>query len=112
MSTPLAEGHTPAEDEAAERRSYVLGLLLALVLTVAAFSVVWLDLLSGLQALAALGVLALIQIVVHFRCFLHVQVARSHQDDLRLILFTGLIVLIIVAGTVWILWDQHARMMG
>lgn len=99
-------------DEAGERRSYILGLAWALVLTVAAFAVVWLDVLQGRHALLGLGALAVIQIIVHFRCFLHVQVAKSHQDDLRLILFTTLIVIIIVAGTVWILWDQHARMMG
>jgi cytochrome o ubiquinol oxidase operon protein cyoD len=99
------------EDEGRERLSYVVGLVLALLLTTGAFAVVWLDLLSGGAALAALGLLALVQAVVHLRYFLHIDLARSHRDDLMLILFTVLILLIMVAGTIWILYDQHIRMM-
>lgn len=107
--------HLSAEEVAskhAEQRIYVVGVVLALILTVAAFALVWLRLLTGMQALMVLGALALIQIVVHMRFFLHIDLAKSHQDDLRLILFTALIIFIIVAGTIWILWDQHVRMMG
>lgn len=99
------------EEEQRERRSYVIGLILALVLTTGAFAVVWLDLLGGGAALAALGGLALIQAVVHLRYFLHIDLQRSHRDDLLLILFTVLILLIMVSGTIWILYDQHIRMM-
>jgi len=65
----------------------------------------------GTQALAVLGFLALVQVVVHLRFFLHIDLGKSHRDDLMLILFTSLILLLIVAGTLWILWDLHARMM-
>lgn len=99
------------EDEGRERRSYVIGLVLALVLTTGAFAVVGLNLLSGGAALAGLGLLALIQAVVHLRYFLHIDLQRSHRDDLLLILFTVLILLIMVSGTIWILYDQHVRMM-
>jgi len=99
------------EDEGRERRSYAIGLVLALVLTTGAFLVVWLDWFSGTAALAALGLLALIQAVVHLRYFLHIDLAKSHRDDLMLILFTVLILLIMVSGTLWILYDQHLRMM-
>ena len=104
---PAIEG----EDEGHERRSYVIGLVLALALTTGAFAVVWLDLLSGVAALAGLGLLALVQAVVHLRYFLHIDLQRSHRDDLLLILFTVLILLIMVSGTIWILYDQHVRMM-
>ncbi|MBB3772735.1 cytochrome o ubiquinol oxidase operon protein cyoD [Angulomicrobium tetraedrale] len=99
------------DEEGRERRSYVIGLVLALVLTTGAFAVVWLDLLSGAAALGALGLLALVQAVVHLRFFLHIDLQRSHRDDLLLILFTVLILLIMVSGTIWILYDQHMRMM-
>lgn len=94
-----------------EHRSYFIGLLLALVLTLIAFGLVWLKLVTGTQALAVLGALALVQVVVHLSFFLHIDLGKSHRDDLMLILFTSLILLLIVAGTIWILWDQHARMM-
>ncbi|MFD2031841.1 cytochrome o ubiquinol/quinol oxidase subunit IV [Ancylobacter dichloromethanicus] len=53
----------------------------------------------------------MIQAVVHLRYFLHIDLQRSHRDDLLLILFTVLILIIMVSGTIWILYDQHIRMM-
>ncbi|QIB34641.1 cytochrome o ubiquinol oxidase subunit IV [Ancylobacter pratisalsi] len=99
------------EDEGRERLSYMVGLGLALLLTGAAFALVWFELLKGGAALAALGLLAFIQALVHLRYFLHIDLARSHRDDLKLILFTVLILLLMVSGTIWILYDQHIRMM-
>jgi cytochrome o ubiquinol oxidase operon protein cyoD len=101
---------TGHHEESAEHRDYVKGLVLAFILTVASFSVAWFKLLTGPAALILLGVLALVQSAAQIRYFLHVD-GRSHRDDLLLILFSSLIVLIIVGGTIWILWNQHARMM-
>lgn len=112
MKSPIALSTRDHEQEAAEKRSYCIGAIVALLLTMAAFAVVWLRLLSGTQALAIVALLALMQFVVHLRFFLHIDLQKSHRDDLMLILFTGLIVLIIVGGTLWILWNQHTRMMA
>jgi cytochrome o ubiquinol oxidase operon protein cyoD len=57
-----------------------------------------------------LALLALVQIVVHFRFFMHIDLRKSHRDDLQLILFTALIIGLMVGGTIWILASQHARM--
>lgn len=97
-------------EECVERRDYVKGLVLAFLLTIIAFAIVWLKLLSSPATLLLLGALALIQGAVQVRYFLHVD-TRSHRDDLLLILFTVLIAAIVVGGTIWILWDQHMRMM-
>ena len=55
--------------------------------------------------------LALLQIVAHFRYFLHIDLQKSHRDDLQLILFTGLIIGLMVAGSLWIIFNQNQRMM-
>ncbi|MCH4873445.1 MULTISPECIES: cytochrome o ubiquinol oxidase subunit IV [Pseudomonas] len=94
-----------------EKRSYYIGICAALILTLIAFGLVWLKVVAGTQALVVLGVLALLQVVVHLHYFMHIDLGQSHRDDLMLILFTSLILLLIIAGTVWILWDLHARMM-
>lgn len=114
MSDETPPGLPPSEfeDEGKERRSYLVGFALALFLTASAFGLVTHELVSGGLALLSLGGLALLQIVVHFRCFLLIDLRRSHRDDLLLILFTTLIVALMVGGTIWILFDQHARMMG
>lgn len=93
-----------------ERRSYWAGLLLALVLTGIPFAgVAWADW-SRSTLLWVIGVCALVQVVVHLRFFLHIDLSRSHRDDLQLILFSSLIILLMVAGTLWIMSDLGQRM--
>lgn len=99
-----------AEDPRREFREYCIGGSLALLLTVAAFALVashWLD---QLACLGVISGLALVQMLVHFRYFLHIDLRRSHRDELQLILFTGLILLLMTGGTIWILWNLHSRM--
>ncbi|RVV96790.1 cytochrome-c oxidase [Mesobaculum littorinae] len=103
---PESEADRPAR----EFRRYVTGGVLSLALTLAAFGAVALRLVAGQGALVVLGLLALAQIVVQFRYFLHIDLQKSHRDDLQLILFTALIVGLMVGGTIWILFDQHTRM--
>jgi len=91
-------------------RTYCIGGVLALMLTGIAFWLVAFGILAPFERLAAVAVLAVVQIVVHFRYFMHIS-WRSHRDDLQLILFTSLILFLMVAGTIWILYNLHGRMM-
>jgi cytochrome o ubiquinol oxidase operon protein cyoD len=102
----------PAADAHREKRSYVWGLALALILTGAAFGLATFKLLSGGALLAAIGGLALLQVIVQFRCFLHIDFSRQKREDLQLILFTGLLIAMMVGGSLWIMASLDARMMG
>lgn len=93
-----------------EQRQYYLGGLWALLLTLAAFGLAWSGALSPSRTVITVSVLALIQIIVHFRYFLHIDLKKSHRDDLHLILFTALIVFLMTGGTLWILFNLHQRM--
>jgi cytochrome o ubiquinol oxidase subunit IV len=109
------DGHTivhPTTDARRERQSYIWGLGLAVVLTGLAFGLAMFKILSGGALLAAIGVLALVQIAVQFRFFLHIDLSRSKREDLQLILFTGLLILIMVSGSLWIMASLDQRMMG
>jgi cytochrome o ubiquinol oxidase operon protein cyoD len=94
-----------------ERRSYFVGLALAAILTAVAFgAVAW----SGWPRDTLLWIIAasaLVQVGVHFRYFLHIDLSKSKRDDLQLILFSFLIVLLMAGGTIWILTDLRTRMM-
>jgi len=97
--------------ERAETLTYVIGYGLALLLTAAAFGLVWLQLLSGRSAFyVALG-LGLAQVLVHFRCFLHIDLRRNSLPDLQLLLFSAVIVALMVGGTLVVLFNLHGRMM-
>lgn len=91
-------------------RSYVMGCVLALPLTLLPFALVYWDVLPRHQAFIVIGVCALVQMVVHFRFFLHIGLKRK-REDLHLILFSTLLLLIMVAGTLWIMINLDDRMM-
>ena len=94
-----------------ERRSYLYGLGLALVLTVIPFGVVaWGGWSTG-AVRSLIAVFALVQIVVHFRFFLHIDFSRQKREDLQLILFTALLLVIMAGGTIWIMANLYTRMM-
>ena len=111
MSDHREDTQEMEKEYAEEFRSCLIGGILAVLLTIAAFAVVGLNLLSGLQAMTALAVLAVVQVMVHFRFFMHIDLQKSHRDDLQLILFTTLILGLMVGGTIWILFSQWQRMM-
>lgn len=96
-----------AEQE--EYRFYVAGLVLAAALTAIPFAAVALRLVDRPALLVLIGVCALVQIAVHFRCFLHIGWSQR-REDLQLILFSTLLLLMMGGGTIWILWSLSARM--
>lgn len=93
-----------------ELRGYIVGLVLALVFTAAAFAVVrWLPF-PVIWCEITIGILALIQVIVHFRFFIHISPSEQKSDDLHVALFSSLILLVMIGGTVWILANLATRM--
>lgn len=74
------------------------------------FALVGWHLLAPSMLWLAIGLFALVQGVVHFRCFLHVNPPHENLDETLLILFTVFIVIMMAGGTVWILGNLHSRM--
>lgn len=101
----------PNEGKRRETWSYVIGYVLALALTGVAFAEVRWPFFAATTTLAIVFGLALVQIVVHFRFFLHISLVKSSRDDLQLVLFSTLIVALMVSGTLVILMNLHQRMM-
>jgi cytochrome o ubiquinol oxidase operon protein cyoD len=94
-----------------ETWSYVIGYVLALALTGVAFAAVRWPSFAATTTVAIVFGLALVQIIVHFRFFLHISLAKSSRDDLHLVLFSTLIVALMVSGTIVILTNLRERMM-
>ena len=108
MSEPRID---PKQERSRETRLYLVGYALAVGLTALSFAAAILQPFGATGVYVTLGLLAVAQAIVHFRCFLHIDLSRQAREDLQLILFTLLIIGIMVAGTVWILGDLMARMM-
>jgi cytochrome o ubiquinol oxidase operon protein cyoD len=92
-------------------RNYALGLFWAVALTALAFGLVAWSPFERSTTLALVGLLALVQMVVHLRYFLHIDLSRQKREDLQLILFSALILMLMAGGTIWVLANLAERMM-
>jgi len=93
------------------RRSYVVGFLLSAVLTAIPFWLVMTGMLApGATAALVIG-LAIAQILVHTVCFLHVNTQAEGGWTLVAYVFTGVIVFITIAGSIWIMYHLNTNMM-
>ena len=81
----------------------------ALLLTLVPFALVHWAGLPRSALLIVIGAFALVQMVVHFRFFLHIGF-RQKREDLQLILFSTLLLIIMVGGTIWIMFSLAQRM--
>ncbi|AOX16401.1 cytochrome o ubiquinol oxidase subunit IV [Kozakia baliensis] len=92
--------------------SYIIGFIIAAVLTVAAFAAVMMHAMSPGVTLGVITVLAVIQIFVHLVYFLHMNGSSSQSWNLTAFVFAVACVLIVVGGTIFILHDTSMNMMS
>ncbi|WP_254446088.1 cytochrome o ubiquinol/quinol oxidase subunit IV [Ruegeria sp. HKCCD7255] len=93
-----------------ERRRYVIGYGGSLLLTLVVFGIAYVFGIEKRGVYMTIGLLGLAQLVVQLVYFLHIDRRRSSREDLDLILFSTLVLLIIIGGTVWILGNLAVRM--
>ncbi len=95
----------------ATTRGYVRGFVLSAVLTAIPF---WL-VMAGMLPSAATGFIVLgfaaVQVLVHMVCFLHLDTRVEGGWSLLALLFTALLVVIVLAGSVWVMFHLDANMM-
>jgi cytochrome o ubiquinol oxidase subunit IV len=93
-------------------KGYVVGFLLAAVLTAIPFWLVMGKVLPtpGITAAVILG-FAAVQIVVHMIFFLHMNAKIEGGWSMLALIFTGALVLIMLAGSIWVMYHLNANMM-
>ena len=92
-------------------KQYVLGFVLSLILTMAAYLLVAGTELRGTPLYLALGGLAFVQMIVQLWYFLHLGEEARPRWRLLSFGFMALILLIIVVGTLWIMHHLNYNMM-
>jgi cytochrome o ubiquinol oxidase operon protein cyoD len=108
-----APGDVQKFDVAANVKSYVTGLLLAALLTVASFWAQHTHLIWAPGIGVALGVLAVAQMGVHLVFFLHITTGPDNTNNVLALAFGVLIVSLLVIGSLWIMANlnhQHMPM--
>lgn len=90
---------------------YIVGYLASLLLTLLAFSCVHYEVFSETILVASITVFAFIQTLVQIFCFLRLNIASDKARwNLTAFLFTVLVIIVIVAGTLWIMANLNYRM--
>ena len=92
-------------------QGYVIGLALAVLLTVASFYVVHTNLIWGPGIPVALVTLAIAQIGIHLVFFLHITTAPDNTNNVLALAFGVLIVALVIAGSLWIMAHLNDNLM-
>jgi cytochrome o ubiquinol oxidase operon protein cyoD len=105
-------GHVAAEGAHGSLKGYVTGFVLSLVLTGIPFWLVMAKVLDRPGATAAILVgLAAVQIVVHMVYFLHMNAKSEGGWSLLALIFTVVLVIIALSGSLWVMYHLNTNMM-
>ena len=89
---------------------YAAGFSLSVLLTAAAFALVMYAPLSRAATVAAVAAAAVVQVLVHLYFFLHLDGSSRMRWNVLALLFTLLIMVLIVGGTLWIMVHLSYRL--
>ena len=105
-------GHHPDAHGHGTRREYLTGFGLSVLLTAIPFALVMSGVIADPRITSALVVvMALVQIVVHMVYFLHMNSRSENGWTLMALIFTVIIVVIALAGSLWVMYHMNINMM-
>jgi cytochrome o ubiquinol oxidase operon protein cyoD len=99
----------PHDNILSESLAYIIGLVLALILTGVSFWVASTGVLWGPGVATGLVVLAIAQIGIHLVFFLHITSGPDNTNNILALAFGALIVFLVMIGTIWIMAHMNAN---
>jgi len=106
-------GGTVAGESHASVKSYMIGFVLSIILTAIPFGLVMDKGHDGFTTdtvLAAILLLAVVQVFVHVVYFLHMDRSAEQRWNVVAFAFTVMILVIVVAGSLWIMHNATSNM--
>jgi cytochrome o ubiquinol oxidase operon protein cyoD len=116
MSDAVQGNHGAGEPSSSEGhgslRSYLTGFMLSVILTAIPFWLVMTGVLdSTIATVVAITTLAIVQITVHMVYFLHMNTRSEGGWSILALMFTLILVVIVLVGSMWIIYHLNANMM-
>ena len=105
----LSKMSTSPPDGEVTIRPYMVGVVLAVMLTAIPFGLVAARTLQPIQIFVAIGAAAITQVFVHLRYFMHLDLKPLSQNKLIALCFAAVVLLILVGGSLWIMFDLNYR---
>jgi cytochrome o ubiquinol oxidase operon protein cyoD len=105
-------GHGHDDHDHGSVKSYVTGFILAVILTAIPFWLVMGKVIdkSSTAGFILLG-LAAVQIVVHMVYFLHMNAKSEGGWNMLAMIFTAMVVIIMLSGSIWVMYHMNHNMM-
>jgi cytochrome o ubiquinol oxidase operon protein cyoD len=109
---PAAHGHEDHAESHGSLREYAVGFLLSVVLTAIPFWLVMSGAIPDKQTTAlVIMAFAIVQIVVHMIYFLHMNTKSENGWTVMALIFTIIIVVIALSGSLWVMYHLNHNMM-
>jgi cytochrome o ubiquinol oxidase operon protein cyoD len=93
-------------------KSYVIGFVLSIILTAIPFGLVMFPTLSKAATLVVVLAFAVVQVLVHLVYFLHLDRSAAQRENVTAFVFAGLVILLLVGLSLWIMFSIHTVMMA
>lgn len=116
-TTHAAHGHGGHDDHHDDGphstlSGYMTGFILSIILTAIPFWLVMAKVIADRNtAVLVLGAFAVVQIVVHMVYFLHMDTKSEGGWNMLALIFTLVLVVITLAGSLWVMYHMNTNMM-
>mgnify|MGYP006168730491 FL=1 len=109
----MANAHNEhAEGSHGSVKSYAIGFVLSVILTLIPFGLVMYPTLPKDMTILIVVAFAVIQIVVHLYYFLHLDRSIAQRNNVIAFVFTAIVILLLVGLSLWIMFSIHTFMMA
>lgn len=104
--------HSHEEHGHGSVKDYLIGFVLSVILTAIPFWTVMTDAFDKPTTVAVIVVMAIVQIIVHLKYFLHLTfTTEDGRMDTLSFIFTALVIVMVVGLSIWIIYEANAMMM-
>ncbi|GLX71349.1 cytochrome o ubiquinol oxidase subunit IV [Paenibacillus glycanilyticus] len=104
MGGPNTHGHGHDEHEShGSLKSYVIGFVLSIVLTILPLVVVLNDMMDRTPTLIFIMIMAILQFLVQLFFFMHLREEKKPRFNVMALIFGVVILITIIAGSIWIM---------
>ncbi|BAQ82908.1 cytochrome o ubiquinol oxidase subunit IV [Pseudomonas sp. St29] len=108
----MANTHSHDEAGHGSVKSYAIGFMLSVILTLIPFGLVMYPSLPKDVTLWIVLAFAVIQVIVHLVYFLHLDRSAAQRNNVIAFIFAALVIVLLVGLSLWIMFSIHTVMMA
>ena len=107
-----AHSHDSHDSSHGSVKSYAIGFILSVILTLIPFGLVMYPTLPKSITLMIVLAFAVIQVLVHLVYFLHLDRSKEQRENVIAFVFAGLVIVLLVGLSLWIMFSIHFEMLA